>query len=231
MNENTTANFGELIIGTTLEVGTSTKAGITTKANYYRLSNKQDLPLVGSKLITSSKDKVDFAVNVKEITDERLVEFIQANEGKTLDYLKECFYATYKEMANVAYNCQSKVIKLGLIDCVEFATQARSRSRKSISFTGEYFKLSEVELIKALVTYAKNDKNIELSLESAKKTMQTIKLLLTIEQLIPTEKQLDTLAGIFSYVPEGELSNNLGAVIELKTELFNRELDTEESFV
>jgi hypothetical protein len=240
-NTNTTANFGQLIIGDTLEIGTSTKNGITTKANYYRLNNKQDLPLIGSKLITSSKDKVDFAVNVRVLEKDRLLEFINSSAAdetngigaKVIQYLTDCFYATYKEMANAAYNCQSKVIKLELIDVVEFATMARSRMRKAISFTGEAFKLAEVELVKALIMYADKDKNVKLSVEQAKKTMQTIKLLLTIEQLIPTEKQLDTLAGIFSYVPEGELSNNLGAVIELKNELFNSglEIGAEESFV
>lgn len=222
--------FGQLLIGNTLEVGTSTKNGITSKANYYRLSNKQDLPLIGSKLITSSKDKVEFAVNVREIQDEKLLEFINTNKDngtKVLDYIKDCIYSTYKEMANAAYNCQAKVIKLELIDCVEFATMARSRTRKAISFTGEYFKQSQEQLMKAFIIYAEEDRGIEVSSQVAIKTMASLKVLLTIEQMIPTEKQIDTLAGIFSYVEDVELSNNLGAVIELKNELYNNVGDLE----
>lgn len=228
--------LGQLIIGQTLEIGTSTKNGVTTKANYYRLSNKQDLPIIGAKLITSSKDKVDFAVNVKEISNKDLLEILakgitaspEDELSKVSQYIKDCFYATYKEMANAAYNSQSKVIKLDLMDVVEFATMARSRTRKAISFTGEYFKLSQAELLKAFIMYAKKDRNIDVSEQVAIKTMVSIKLLLTIEQMIPSEKQLDTLAGMFSYVAEGELSNNLAAIIELKNELFNNVGELEE---
>lgn len=233
--------LGQLVVGTTLEVGTSTKGGITSKANYYRLNDGQKAPLVGSKLITSSKDKVDFAVNVPAIIDESLLSFIndRTNEGqsvKTLEYLRDCFYATYKEMANQAYNNQSGVIKLSLADCVDFATMERTRTRKSISFTGEYFKQSQQALTIALITYAKQDKGVDMTVEVANKTMVTIKLLLTIEQMLPTERQLDTLAGIFSYIngtdsASIELSNNLGAIIELKTGLYNDSLDMIESFI
>lgn len=224
-----TIGLGQLVIGTTLEIGTSTKGGITTKANYYRLTPEQKKELINAKLITSSKDKVDFCVNVKAIDTKGLIEFILSNvdvdsavDSKVITYLKDTFYATYKEMANAAYNAQSKVIKLELMDCIDFATAARSRTRKAISFTGEYFKLVETSLIEALVNYAKIDKQKVIPFEAAKKIMQTVKMLLTIEQMIPTETQLDTLAGIFSHVTDTELLNNLGAVIELKNELFNR---------
>lgn len=221
--------LGVIAIGSTLEIGTSTKNGITTKANYYRLTTEQKAPIIGAKLITSSKDKIDFAVNVRELDTKTLLDFISANvnlndavDSKVAIYLKDAFYATYKEMANAAYNAQSKVIKLELMDCIEFATMARSRTRKAISFTGEYYKTIEVSLIEALIQYAKVDKNKILSFESAKTIMQTIKMLLTVEQMIPTETQLDTLAGIFSHVADTDLSVNLGAVIELKNVLFNR---------
>lgn len=226
---NEAIGLGQLVVGTTLEVGTSTKGGITTKANYYRLTAEQKKEIVNAKLITSSKDKVDFCVNVKAIDTKGLIEFILSNvdvdsavDSKVITYLKDTFYATYKEMANAAYNAQSKVIKLGLMDCIDFATATRSRTRKAISFTGEYFKLVETSLIEALIKYAKEDKQKVITFEAAKKIMITIKMLLTIEQLIPTETQLDTLAGIFSHVTDAELSNNLGAVIELKTELFSK---------
>jgi hypothetical protein len=228
-NDISNIGLGQLVIGATLEIGSSTKGGITTKANYYRLTPEQKKELVNAKLITSSKDKVDFAVNVKAIDTKGLIEFILENvdvdsnvDSKVITYLKDTFYATYKEMANAAYNAQSKVIKLELLDCVEFATMARSRTRKAISFTGEYFKLIETSLIEAMISYARDDVKKIISFESAKKIMQTIKMLLTIEQMIPTEKQLDTLAGIFSHVTDTELSSNLGAVIQLKNELFNR---------
>lgn len=232
--------LGQLIIGNILEMGTSSKGGITSKATYFRLDERHKTPLIGSKLITSSKDKVDFAVNVPAIIDESLLSFIndstnEAQNAKTIEFLKDCFYATYKEMANAAYNNQSGVIKLELRDCVEFATAERTRTRRAISFSGEYFKLSQQALTIALITYAKQDRNIEMSVEMAAKTMVTLKLLLTVEALLPTERQLDTLAGIFSYLNGTdevsiELSNNLGVIIEMKNRIYNEMSELLKSF-
>ena len=233
--------LGQLVVGTILEMGISSKGGITRKATYFRLDERQKTPLIGSKLITSSKDKVDFAVNVPAIIDESLLSFIndktnEAQAAKTIEFLKDCFYATYKEMANAAYNNQSGVIKLELRDCVEFATAERTRTRRAISFSGEYFKLSQQALTIALITYAKNDRDVDMSVEMANKTMVTLKLLLTIEPLLPTERQLDTLAGMFSYLNGTdevsiELSNNLGVIIEMKNRIYNESLDMIKSFI
>lgn len=228
-NLNQTLTLGNLAVGSTLEVGVSKKGGIETQANYYRLTSEQKQLPVGGYLITSSKDKVDFCVAVPELTDNKLIDFLSdaingddSLSNKTLQFIKDNFYAVYKELANEAFNNQSSVIKLELADCIEFATALRTRVRKSVSFTGEYYKAVEAALLPVVIDFMTSRKaGVSPDLAMVKKFMAMFKGYLTIEQMTNPvmDKVVEFIISNNSAKLLPELVNNLQTILEMKIEL------------
>lgn len=101
--------------------------------------------------------------------------------NKTAEFLRECFYAQYKELANKAYNNQAETIDASMEQAVLFATAERTRTRKSISLTGEYFKQVLPMITTAVVKYFAIDKQKELTSQQVATLLAALKPILVVE--------------------------------------------------
>jgi Arc/MetJ-type ribon-helix-helix transcriptional regulator len=157
--------LGTIIIGRELEVGVSKKGGVETKANYYRLTANEMKPLASATFIKTSKDKVDFGVNVPAITDEKVKGYFESklreNDSSVIKYLSDSILESYKAIVLAGYNNQSKVIEYSLDSLIKFETEKKARVSSEQRLTGEqwvgYSMLIMGSLIKGLSKITKKD--------------------------------------------------------------------------
>jgi Arc/MetJ-type ribon-helix-helix transcriptional regulator len=122
-------------------------------------------PLASATFIKTSKDKVDFGVNVPAITDEKVKGYFESklreNDSSVIKYLSDSILESYKAIVLAGYNNQSKVIEYSLDSLIKFETEKKARVSSEQRLTGEqwvgYSMLIMGSLIKGLSKITKKD--------------------------------------------------------------------------
>lgn len=224
-------NLGTIIIGKELEVGVSKKGGIESKANYYRLTANEMKPLNSATFIKTSKDKVDFGVNVPAITDERIKSYFETklreNNLSVIKYLTDSITESYKAIVLSGYNSHDKVIDYSLDSLIRFETEKKARVSSEQRLTGEqwvgYSMLIMGALIKGLSKITKKD--------GSSYSSSDIKLILSILKTCFTNSQTEATSQVLKFAPividnldendagQSVIAANLASLLAFKMEL------------
>jgi hypothetical protein len=227
-------SLGTIIIGTELEAGVSKKGGIETKANYYRLTANEMKPLASATFIKTSKDKVDFGVNVPAVTDERIKGYFEGklrdNDLSVIKYLSDSILESYKAIVLAGYNSQDKVIDYSLDSLIKFETEKKARVSSEQRLTGEqwtgYSMLIMGALIKGLSKITKKD--------GSSYSSSDVKLILSILKTCLTNSQAEATSQVLKFAPividnlddsdagQAVIAANLASLLAYKMELSDR---------
>jgi hypothetical protein len=233
LNSNERLSLGTIIIGKELEVGISKKGGVETKANYYRLTANEMKPLASATFIKTSKDKVDFGVNVPAVTDEKIKSYFESklmgNDLSVIKYLSDSILESYKAIVLAGYNSQDKVIEYSLDNLIKFETEKKARVSSEQRLTGEqwlgYSMLIMGSLIKGLSKITKKD--------GSSYSSSDVKTILAVLKACFTTTQAEASPIVMKFAPlvidnlddtdagQGVIAANLASLLAFKVEMIS----------